>query len=132
MSDYWPRIMGWGPMPGLRHPRRRSTATLLMGSLVRIPLRAWIFVCCVCRVVLGSGFCDELIIRPEESYCVCVCVCVCVCLIVCDLETSTVRLPRPELGYGATEEERQDFSMEVRRSGDGFNRSSELRPRMCT
>ena len=60
------------------------------------------------------------------------CVCVCVCLIVCDLETSTVRLPRPELGYGATEEERQDFSMEVRRSGDGFNRSSELRPRMCT
>ena len=29
----------------------------------------------------------------------CVCVwCVCVCLIVCDLENSTMRLPRPELG----------------------------------
>ena len=45
----------------------------------------------VCGV--GSGFCDELITRPEESHrlyvCVCVCVClcvgvsVCVCLCVC-------------------------------------------------
>jgi hypothetical protein len=38
---------------------------------------------------VGSGFCDELITRSEESYRVSVCVCVCVCLIVCDLETST-------------------------------------------
>ena len=29
------------------------------------------------------GFCDGLIIRPEESYrCVCVCVCVCACVCV--------------------------------------------------
>jgi len=34
---------------------------------------------------------------------VCVCVCVCVCLIMCDLETSTVRQPSPELGRSATE-----------------------------
>jgi len=27
---------------------------------------------------------------------VCVCVCVCVCLMVCDLETSTLRQPRPD------------------------------------
>ena len=32
---------------------------------------------------VGSGFCDELITRSEESYRVCVCV----CLVVSDLET---------------------------------------------
>jgi len=47
------------------------------------------FVSCV-----GSGLCDELITHSEESYHVCVCV----CLIVCDLEKSTMRRPRPELG----------------------------------
>jgi len=36
----------------------------------------------VCRV--GSGHCDMLITRAEDSYPVCVCVCVCVCLIVCN------------------------------------------------
>jgi hypothetical protein len=51
-------------------------------------------VCCV-----GSGLCDELITRSEESYRVYV------CLIVRDLETSTMRRPRPELGCCATEEE---------------------------
>jgi hypothetical protein len=81
-------------------------------------------VCVVCSV--GSGLCDVLIIRPEESYLVYV------CLIVRDLETSTVRLPSPELVSGDTEEESQDCSMEVRRSGDGYVRSSELRQRMCT
>jgi hypothetical protein len=51
-------------------------------------------VCCV-----GSGLYDELITRSEESYRVCVCV----CLIVCDVETSTMRRPRSELGCCATE-----------------------------
>jgi hypothetical protein len=64
-------------------------------------------VCCV-----GSGLCDELITRTEESYyvclimciwvtyvCVCVCVCGCagcarVCLIVFELEISIIRQPR--------------------------------------
>ena len=32
-------------------------------------------VCCV-----GSGLCDDLIIRPDESYSLCECVCVCVCV----------------------------------------------------
>ena len=44
--------------------------------------------------------------------CVCVCVCVrararahvCVCLIVCDLETSTTKLSRSDLGCCATRE----------------------------
>ena len=34
-------------------------------------------VCCV-----GSGLCDGLITRPEESYRLCVCVCACVCVCV--------------------------------------------------
>jgi hypothetical protein len=54
----------------------------------------------VCGV--GSGFCDEMINRSEESYCVCVCVCVC----VCGLETSTMRRPRPEFGNCGTEKGR--------------------------
>ena len=80
----------------------------------------------VCFV--SSGLCDELITRPDESYrvcvcvvcgicvcvwCVCVCVCVCVwcvwvcvCLILCDLETSKVRRPKPELECCTTEDGR--------------------------
>ena len=37
-------------------------------------IRPLFVACCV-----GSGVCDGLITRPEESYRVCVCVCVCVC-----------------------------------------------------
>jgi hypothetical protein len=51
-------------------------------------------VSCVCCV--GSGLCDELITRPEESYRMCV------CLIVWDVETSTMRRPRPDLTYSDT------------------------------
>jgi hypothetical protein len=57
-------------------------------------------VSCECCLLSDRGLCHELITRSEESYglCVCMCVCVRVCLIVCDLETSTMRRPRPELG----------------------------------
>jgi len=34
------------------------------------------FVCSECSVLSGRGLCDELITRPEESWCV----------VVCDLE----------------------------------------------
>ena len=34
----------------------------------------------------GSGLCDELITRPEESYRLC-------CVVVCDLETSRMSAP---------------------------------------
>jgi hypothetical protein len=38
-------------------------------------------VCCECCVLLsGSGLCDELVTRPEESYRLW-------CVAVCDLET---------------------------------------------
>jgi len=55
-QSQWPR--------GLRH---RSAAAHLLRSWVRIPLGAWIFVCCECCVLSGRGLCDELITRPEES-----------------------------------------------------------------
>jgi len=46
----------------------RPAAAHLLRSWVRIPRGAWIFVCCECRVLSGTGLCDELITRPEESY----------------------------------------------------------------
>jgi len=63
----------------------RPQAACLLRSWVRIPLGAWIFVCCECRVLSGRGLCDELITRPEESYRLC-------CVVVCDLETSRMVL----------------------------------------
>jgi hypothetical protein len=53
-----------------------------------------LFVCCV-----GSGLCDGLITRSEESYRVCVCV----CLIMSDMETSIMRRPELDLGCSAPE-----------------------------
>jgi hypothetical protein len=43
-------------------------AARLLKSCVRIPPGAWMFVCCECCVLSDRGLCDELIIRPEESY----------------------------------------------------------------
>jgi hypothetical protein len=37
-------------------------------------------------VLSGSGLCDELITRPEESYRLC-------CVVLCDLETSRIGAP---------------------------------------
>ena len=71
----WPR--------SLRH---RSAAARLLRSWVGIPLGAWIFVCCECRVLSGRGLCDELITRPEESYRLC-------CVVLYDLETSRIGAP---------------------------------------
>ena len=59
--------------------RRRSAAVRLLISWVRIPPKAWMFVCCECCVLPGRGFCDGLITRPEESYRLW-------CVVVCDLE----------------------------------------------
>jgi len=46
-------------------------------------------------VLSGTGLCDELIIRPEESYRLW-------CVVVYDLETSRMRRPWPALGRSAT------------------------------
>ena len=71
--------------------RSRSAAGHLLGLWFRIPPGPWRFVCYDCCVLSGSGLCDELITRPEESY-----------LIwgvgECDLETSWMRRPWPTGG----------------------------------
>jgi hypothetical protein len=70
---------------------RRYAAARLLGS--RFEFRwehgCWSLVCVVCCA--GSGLCDELNSRSEESYRVCV-------IIVCDLETSTMRWTRRTCG----------------------------------
>jgi hypothetical protein len=48
--------------------RRRSAAERLLGSWVRIPAGAWMFVTCTVFVLSGRGLCDWPIPRPEESY----------------------------------------------------------------
>jgi hypothetical protein len=83
-TSQWPR--------GLR---RRSAAARLLRLCVRIPPGAWKFVCCECCVLSGRGLCDELITRPEEYYRLW-------CVVVCNLETSRMRRPRPALGRSVT------------------------------
>ena len=75
--------------------RCRSAAARLLRSWVRIPPGAWKFVCCEHCVLSGSGLCDELLTRPEESYRLW-------CVVVCDVETSRMRRPLPALGRSAT------------------------------
>ena len=75
--------------PDHSNPRSQQAsgrAACLLRSWVRIPLGAWIFVSCECRVLSGRGLCDELFTRPEESYRLC-------CVVVCDLETSRIGAP---------------------------------------
>jgi hypothetical protein len=71
--------------------RRRSAAARLLRLWVRIPHTARKFVCCECCVLPGTGLCDELIARPEESYWQW-------CVVVCDLHTSWMRRPWPTGG----------------------------------
>jgi len=47
------------------------------------------FVCCECCVLSGTGFCDELMTRPEESYRLW-------CVVVCDLETTKILVNEEE------------------------------------
>jgi hypothetical protein len=61
--------------------RRRSSAARRLRLWVRIPPGSRIFVCCECCVLSGSGLCDRLITRPQESYRMW-------CVVVCDQETS--------------------------------------------
>ena len=47
--------------------RRGSAAARLLRLWVRIPLGAWMSVCCECCVLSGRGLCDELITRNLEN-----------------------------------------------------------------
>jgi len=71
--------------------RRRSLAARLLRLRVRIPPRAWMFVCCECCVLSGRGLCDGLIIPSEESYRMWR-------VVVCDQETSQARRLKPTRG----------------------------------
>ena len=48
----------------------KSVAAGLRASWVRIPMRVWIFISYVCCV--GSGLCDRLTARSEQSHRMCV------------------------------------------------------------
>ena len=63
---------------------RRSADARLLRSWARIPLGAWMSVCCECCVLSDRGLCDNLITRPEESYRLW-------CVVLCDIETSSMR-----------------------------------------
>ena len=89
-----------------RDLRRRSTAARLLRLCVRIPPGAWMSVCCECCLLSGRGLCDELITRPEESYRLW-------CVVVCDLETSRMRRPRPALGRSATGRVKNQLHIEI-------------------
>jgi hypothetical protein len=81
--------------------RRGSSAVRLLRLWVQIPPREWRFVYCKCCVLLGRGFCDELITRPEESYRLW-------WVVVCDLETSWMR-PWPNVGCRAPKNEERVY-----------------------
>jgi hypothetical protein len=63
--------------------RRRLAAAWLLGSRVRIPLRAWIFHYCVFVCWVGSGICDGLVTCSRGNL-------PCVNVSACDLETSII------------------------------------------
>jgi hypothetical protein len=83
-----PRQSQWS-----RRLRRRFSAARLLRLWVRIPSCVWMSICCECYVLSGRGLCEELIIRPEETYRLW-------CIVVCDLETSWRRKPWPTGGQG--------------------------------
>ena len=66
---------------GLRHG---SADGRLRGLWVRIPPRAWMFVCSKYCVLSGRGLCDGLITCPEDSYRLW-------CVLLCDHVNSRMR-----------------------------------------
>ena len=82
--SHWPRRL-----------RRRSTTARLLRSWFRIPLGAWMFVCCECCVLSSRGLCDGLITRPGESYRLWR-------VVVCDKETSHATRLKPARGLQNT------------------------------
>ena len=70
---------------------RRSSATRLLRLWVQIPPGAWMFLCCECSVLSGTGLCDGLITCPGEAYRLWR-------VVVCDQETLKTRRLKPANG----------------------------------
>jgi len=92
--------------------RRKSEVARLMRLWVRMPPRAWIFVCREGCVLSGRGLCDELITLPEESYRLW-------CVVVCDLETSWMRRPWPTGGCCAKNKQKVKITLKVSTDREG-------------
>jgi hypothetical protein len=84
--------------------RRRSAATRLLGSGIRIQLKAQMFVSCVCCCIVyvaASATSWSLVQRSPTG-----------CVSVCDLATSTMRRPRPKLGCCSKERKKKERKKE--------------------
>ena len=92
--------------------RRRSAATRLLRSWVRIPPGAWMFVCCECCVLSGRGLCDELITRPKESYRLW-------SVVVCDLENLKNEEAMTRVGSQRHRKKKSYYSVDVPRYSEG-------------
>ena len=55
-------------VPVATRSKGRPAAAYLLRLWVRIQLRAWMSVCCLCRILSGRGLCEGPIPRPEKSY----------------------------------------------------------------
>jgi hypothetical protein len=75
----------------LRGVRPRYASALLLRLRLRIPLGAWLSVCCECYVLSGRCFCNGPIPCPEESSTGCG-------VSECDHEVLIMRRSRPKVG----------------------------------
>jgi hypothetical protein len=82
------RLLLTESVPVAARSKAQVCAARLLKLLVRIPLQAWMSVCCECCVLSGRGLCGGPISRPEEYYRLW-------SVVVCDLETSCTRRPWP-------------------------------------
>jgi len=67
------------PIPVAARSKSSGCGRTLDGIVGSNPAGARKSVCCECCVLSDRGLCDELIVRPEESY-------ILWCVVVCDLE----------------------------------------------
>ena len=72
-----------------------------MGLRVRISLRVWMSVSCVCCMLCTASATSWSLIKRSPI----ICVCVCIYLIACGLKTSTMEPPKFELGCCAIRRE---------------------------
>jgi len=78
------------------------------------------FVCCERCVLSGRGLCDELIIRPEDSYRLC-------WVVVCDLQMSWMRRPWPTGGLLHQKKKEVPLLTKIRYKYFPWNSKSRLR-----